>query len=1098
MTRRIENLRGNRQRFRVLKEELSIAVEKANLCGSMLEEYCKANMTDALRFELIDLRGMSQTIRRVEESVDELEKNLPPRRKRFGEFLRASRNEGEIAEEVQTVREMSLQLSDMGKKLKGFAQQNDIFRPDFSSVPKLRALVHLNFSSENTMEGKLKAEFLRSVNRQAPNTPNVYGHVTAVVGVSGMGGVGKTTAVIGLAHDPDVQNAFSSGGIYFVVVGKNASPAKLVAAMKEMIRRSGGEGLSGRIDNSGSLQSAVSATSSWFSGRRALFILDDLWQTPSNQLGYYEALMGLLDDSPDSHILISTRSAMIASETSAIVEFEPREKTGSDSRGMFLASAGLNGVPIHDHDSEELLQQVLELCGGIPLMLAIAGAQVRRHRGTTIASLKHLIQALDDKRLELTKEQRGHYPSCFNQAVKVSLETVADVLKTSAKFMESWNEQSRCNHNNPTNAEELSLGDFVIDCFRRLCVLPRSARVSKEVIFGIWGRTDTTMAWGIIDFLVDFHLLLEFQDEQGNSKFGVHDVILDYCRSESQYGKGGKYKQYHREFLIHVWKLFHPEPFTLSDTVMLDTPDDSVIAHDAFWFVEACESVRPWWKILSSPEELYGIQNYLLENIFRHLRECGRIAEAVGLLSHMGWTKLRISRGGIIALNSDFALVADAIRSYDYPREDREVCDDAVQGLTKIWNMVKRAWPVIMKNADALPTHAYGYLLNKENKPPLVGRYLQSTVDIATGAWFKPKSAFWQILYSSSNSLVFRCAERIRDIAAFKDTQMIIAATKSTLFWIDEETMNAARERAIRDEEVSQSEIRSFCISERKGIIVLGFTTGKLELRDEERGNLLFALPNAHENDVRSVDISEDGRRVVSGSSDHTVRLWDTQTGTQIGDPLRGHESDVWSVAFSEDGRRVVSGSGDTTVRLWDTQTGTQIGDPLRGHESDVWSVAFSEDGRRVVSGSGDTTVRLWDTQTGTQIGNPLHGHESIVLSVAFSEDGRRVVSGSGDTTVRLWDTHTGTQIGDPLRGHENTVLSVAFREDGRWIVSSSLDNTLRLWDAQTGVQTVDPLRGHENTVYSVAFNEGGQRVVSGSMDTTVRLWDAQTGAQIW
>ena len=1093
-TKRIENLSKKPHQYQVLKDELSIAVQKANLCRATLEEYCEASTTEVLTFELLDLQRMIQTIMRVEKSVDELEKKLPTGRRWFKKIFRANRNAEEIAEEVQIVQEVSSQLSGIGEKLKGFAQRNDIFRPDTSSVPKLRVPVYLDYSNENTMEGRLKAELLESINRPAPKTPNVYGHVTAVVSVSGMGGVGKTTALLGLAQDPDVQKTFSSGGIYFVVVGKEATETKLVANLKEIVRQSGGGRVAERIDNNGSLESAVTTTSSWFSGRQALFILDDIWEMPSNQLGYYETLVGLLDDSPNSHILISTRSATIAYETSSKIEFEPRKVTGSDSRGMFLASAGLNETLIRKSNCEEPLQQVLKLCGGVPLMLSIAGAQTKWHGGTPTASLEHLIHSLNVKRVILPEAQRGgQYPSCFNEAVKTSLETIAHVLSKSARFEKAWDEFSRSGLTKPEN----TVSDFVIDCFRRLCVLPRSARVSEDVVFGIWGSIDNAIAWSVIDALVNFHLCLEFKDDQGKSKFGLHDVMLDYCEKESQFGQYAKYEHYHREFLIHAWKLCHRGPSVISDTASAETSWDCNIAQDAFWVVEACEYCRPWWKILSTPEELSEIQNYLRQNIFRHLTSCSRLAEAVGLISHMGWTKLRISRGGIIALNDDFSFVCDAIQSRPHHQQDLKACENALLGITTIWNMLKRAWPVILNNSEALPTHAYGYLLDKENDLPLVERYLKSALDIASGAWLKPKSAFWNILDCSGNSQVFRSAEAIWGFAVVKDSKMILAATKSTLFWIDVETMTAVRERVIRDEEVSHSQIRSFGICERLGIIVLGFNTGELELREEKSGKRLRVMPSAHDDIVYSVDISEDGRAIVSGSMDKTVRLWDTQSGTQIGEPLCGHEDTVMSVAFSGDGQRVVSGSMDKTVRLWDTQSGAQIGDPLYGHGNSIWSVAFSEDGRRVVSGSEDTTVRLWDTTSRTQIGNALRGHAGPVISVAFSGDGHRVVSGSSDNTVRLWDAEARTQIGDPLRGHDSSVWNVAFSGDGRKIVSGSKDNTVRLWDTQSRTQISDSRHGHVNTVWSVAFSGDGQRVVSCSVDNTVRLWETQSGTQI-
>ena len=1088
VTKRYDNIRDNSEQLGILRVEIYTVLEKVGVLEKKLNNCSEKIVTESLELELIELKRIMQRIGFAEKKVDELENKMSRKRHKVS---RANKNAKDISQLLRDVRDIGSLLINMHEKLKEITKEEDFFTPKFPPTPRLWSSWHLDFFTTDTVEGEMKVKVVDSTSHSAQET-KVNAKSTAVVGVAGMGGVGKTTALLGLAQDPDIRKNFSNGGIHILTVGKDVAESKLVVGLKEMVHRSGGEKYCEKIDSNGSLKQAVSRTSSWFSGRKALFILDDLWQTSSNRLGYLDVLMGLLNECPASHVLFSTRSNTIASETQTRIEFKPRKKLGSEARGIFLASAGLSETVIHENDCEGLVIQVLRLCEGVPLMLSIAGAQVRGRKGTPVAALKRLLHSVDVERLILPKERQGEYPYYFYQTVEGSLKIIADVLECSGKFKEAWNEQSAKN----LSSSEVTIVDFVFDCFQRLCILPRSARVSEQVIIIILRSIDQKLAWSVIDSLVNYHLLFELESVDGESTFGLHDVILDFCEKASKSGPNGKYCLYHKEFLIHAGKVCLREPSAISDAVTVETSEDCDVAPDVFPVVEACEGGRPWWKI-SSSEELSGIQNYLLENIFRHLRECGKIAEAVGLLTHVGWTKLRISRGGIVALNADFSLVADAIRPQNHRRQDHEAWDDAFQGLTKIWETVKRAWPVILKNADALPTHAYGYLLGKENKLPLVERYLQSMADIAIGAWFKPKAEFWHILDSSSNSQIFRCCERVWFVAVYEDSQMIIAATKSTLFWIDAKTMKAVREREIRDENVSESQIRSFCFCERRGIIALGFSTGELELWDEKRGDLLRAIPNAHEDVVWGVDISRDGQRVVSGSNDRTVRLWDTQTGWQIGNPLCGHEGIVWSVAFSKDGRRVVSGSGDYTVRLWDTHTGTQIGDPLRGHEGIVWSVAFSKDGQRVASGSDDCTVRLWDTQTRSQIGNPLCGHEGIVWIVAFSEDGRRVVSGSGDKTVRLWDTHTGTQIGDPLRGHENGPWSVAFSKDGQRVVSGSRDNTVRLWDTQTGTHISDPLRGHTNTVRSVALSTDGQRVVSGSRDKTLRMWDTPTGKQI-
>ena len=1021
-------------------------------------------------------------MKRVVKSVEELEKKLPRRRHFFREASRAHSIAEDIAQLVQIVRGMSCQLNEMNHRLKDIAQRNDVFSPDFSSVPNVRVPVHLDFSTGCTMEGKLKATLLESIKHSSGNVENVHAHLTAVVGVAGMGGVGKTTALIGLAKDADIREKFSTGGIYFLVVGKDATPTNLVASLKRIVRRSGGKRLSEEID-SGSLESAVMTTSSWFSGRKALFILDDLWQTSANDMGYFNELIGLLGDSPESHVIISTRSNLIAWETGARIEFYPREKAGSEARGMFLASAGLSEAKIVEGTCEELLGQVLGLCGGVPLMLSIAGAQIRRRKGPPKASLEGLIYSLSHGRLSLQERQPTQYPSCFNQAVRASLNAIPAVLESSEEFMNPWNEH--CTDNCATPGGRVA--DFVCDCYLRLCILPRSARVSEEVIFGIWCMTNERLCWRVIDCLVDFHLLLEFEDTQGRPKFGLHDVLLDYCEQKSRTGRSPKHELYHGEFLNHAWKLCYQESSGASGNE--ETWDDCDEALTRFWVPEVCERTRPWWKISPSSEELSELEDYLLQHLFRHLTECGRLTEAVGLLLRMGWTGLRVKQGGLNALNAEFSLVTNAIRSLRV--KEPEACDRALQGIMRIWNMVGKAWPLILKNSEGLPTNAYGYLLNEEDKLKVVEQYLDSAGDVVSGPWLKPKRAFWDMLEPSGNLRIFRAFEEVVSIAM--ESKNIIVATKNMLFWVDRETMTATREMVIRKE----AEITAISLCEPRNILVLGFHTGELELRNLQNGSTLREIPGAHERPVTNVALSANGRTMVSGSKDNTVRLWDTGSGSRIGHPLRGHDGSVQSVGISADGRTVVSGSRDSTVRLWDVVSGSQIGQPLRGHDHSVQSVGISADGRTAVSGSRDKTVRLWDVGSGLQIGQPFHGHNNWVESVRISANGRTVVSGSRDNTVRLWDVGSGSQISKCLRGHIHWVESVEISADGRTVVSSSRDKTVRLCDIRSGSQIGHPLHGHDDSVKSVAVSADGRVVVCGSEDNIVRLWDVRSGSQI-
>ena len=161
---------------------------------------------------------------------------------------------------------------------------------------------------------------------------------------------------------------------------------------------------------------------------------------------------------------------------------------------------------------------------------------------------------------------------------------------------------------------------------------------------------------------------------------------------------------------------------------------------------------------MASFKELFEdseVDNYVLHNLFRHLNECGILNKAVGLVCHMGWTKLRVTHGRIAALNGDFSLVTNAIRSQYIKEQDRKESEDALRGIMNIRNTVGKAWPIILENAECLPTHAYGYLLDNKSKLPVVERYLASAAEIVSGPWLKPKSVFWRMLDSSSSGRVF-------------------------------------------------------------------------------------------------------------------------------------------------------------------------------------------------------------------------------------------------------------------------------------------------------------------------------------------------------
>ncbi len=244
------------------------------------------------------------------------------------------------------------------------------------------------------------------------------------------------------------------------------------------------------------------------------------------------------------------------------------------------------------------------------------------------------------------------------------------------------------------------------------------------------------------------------------------------------------------------------------------------------------------------------------------------------------------------------------------------------------------------------------------------------------------------------------------------------------------------------------------------------------------------------ESQICSIGFSPDHQILATGSQEQMVQLWDVSTGQRLR-TLRGHKHQVWSFMLSPDTQTLVTGSDDYRVRLWDINAGRCI-KRFSGHSDWVWSVVFSPDGRLLASGSYDSTVKLWEVSTGECL-KTLHGHSDRVEAVVFSADGGMLASASDDQTVRVWDVQTGECL-HILTGHNRWVGVVAFSPDGQILASGSNDQTIKLWEMNTG-NCLHTLEGHLHRVHLLTFSPNGQILASGSYDSTVKLWDVRTGA---
>ncbi|NER80494.1 MAG: hypothetical protein F6K42_13140, partial [Leptolyngbya sp. SIO1D8] len=114
-----------------------------------------------------------------------------------------------------------------------------------------------------------------------------------------------------------------------------------------------------------------------------------------------------------------------------------------------------------------------------------------------------------------------------------------------------------------------------------------------------------------------------------------------------------------------------------------------------------------------------------------------------------------------------------------------------------------------------------------------------------------------------------------------------------------------------------------------------------------------------HSGGIWTIAWSSDGQRLASGSEDTSIKVWDVQSGQCIL-TLSGHKKTVFSVVWSTDGTSLASCSHDQTIRLWDIPRG-QCATTLQRDSNAVFSLAWSPTEALLASGSHDQIVKFWD-----------------------------------------------------------------------------------------------------------------------------------------
>lgn len=200
--------------------------------------------------------------------------------------------------------------------------------------------------------------------------------------------------------------------------------------------------------------------------------------------------------------------------------------------------------------------------------------------------------------------------------------------------------------------------------------------------------------------------------------------------------------------------------------------------------------------------------------------------------------------------------------------------------------------------------------------------------------------------------------------------------------------------------------------------IVAGYSDGSLIVWDAELGEQIATLRRISE----WVEATDDNGVALRDEYGHPT--WE-----EINVEVDGHSQAVNDCAYSSDGSLILSVSDDGRIKLWNAETGKpETFQDNRQPPPPVKAAAFSTDNRWIVSASADRTLTIWDVQarrpvakletpeSGAGVNHAeseinVGGHLGEVNDCAFTLDGKLVVSVSDDCTLKVWDVESGSCV---------------------------------------------------------------------------------------
>ena len=178
----------------------------------------------------------------------------------------------------------------------------------------------------------------------------------AVLGLYGMGGIGKTTLAKAVFND--LQSNFG-GSTCFVEVGRDADRQQLRELQQQMLKELCG--IDRQVSN---LDAGTAELQARLGHAPVLLVIDDIWSTPQ-----LDAL--LVSVGQGSHVLVTTRDESLLRRPGIPVQEPVRLLDRDAAKELFSWCAFLQKEPPAAY--ADVASEAIQACSGLPLTLTIIG-----------------------------------------------------------------------------------------------------------------------------------------------------------------------------------------------------------------------------------------------------------------------------------------------------------------------------------------------------------------------------------------------------------------------------------------------------------------------------------------------------------------------------------------------------------------------------------------------------------------------------------------------------------------------------------------------------------------------------------------------------